>query len=152
MVSEVFAGLSAFKTMLDTAKGLKDINDASGRNAVAIELQEHILTAQAAQMALVERVRELEEEVAGFEAWETEKQRYKLTKCAYSSALVYLLKKSEANGEPGHALCTNCYERRTKSILQWNGEVIISSHFWVCPSCGAKVSTHGEDLPEFADA
>lgn len=151
MVGEIFASLGAFKTMLDTAKGLKDLNDAATRNTVAIELQGQILTAQAAQMTLVERVSELEAEVARFETWETEKQRYKLTNCGYGGAFAYVLKESEAHGEPGHALCTRCYEQGTKSILQWNGKMVLSEHFWVCPSCGAKVSTHGEELPEFAD-
>ncbi|MFZ3324849.1 MAG: hypothetical protein WA231_02690 [Methylocella sp.] len=59
MVAEVFAGLSAIKTAFDLAKGLKDIDDATRRNAVIIELQEKILTAQAAQMELVETINDL---------------------------------------------------------------------------------------------
>ena len=46
MVGEVFAGLSALKTAFDIAKGLKDIDDATRRNAAVIELQEKILLAQ----------------------------------------------------------------------------------------------------------
>ena len=49
MVAEVFAGLSAIKTAFDLAKGLKDIDDATRRNAVIIELQEKILSARDAQ-------------------------------------------------------------------------------------------------------
>jgi len=41
MAGEVIASLSIFKTLLDMAKGLKDINDAAVRNAAVIELQEH---------------------------------------------------------------------------------------------------------------
>jgi hypothetical protein len=33
MVAEVFAGLGALKTAFDIAKGLKDIDDATRRNA-----------------------------------------------------------------------------------------------------------------------
>src|SRR5215831_2322334 len=58
MVGELIAGLGAFKTMFDIAKGLKDINDAATRNAAVIELQEKILIAQAQQAALVEHVGE----------------------------------------------------------------------------------------------
>ena len=46
MVGEVFAGFSAIKSAFDIAKGLKDINDATRRNAAVIELQEKILAAQ----------------------------------------------------------------------------------------------------------
>jgi hypothetical protein len=59
MVAEVFAGLSAIKTAFDIAKGLKDIDDATRRNAAVIELQEKILFAQAAQLELVETIGEL---------------------------------------------------------------------------------------------
>ena len=45
MVGEVFAGIGALKTAFDIAKGLKDIDDATRRNAAVIELQEKILTA-----------------------------------------------------------------------------------------------------------
>ena len=68
--------------MLDIAKGLKDINDAAARNLAVIELQEKILAAHTAQAALVERVGELEKEMARFETWDAEKQRYRLTQCA----------------------------------------------------------------------
>jgi hypothetical protein len=52
-----FAGLSAIKTAFDLAKGLKDIDDATRRNAAVIELQEKSLSAQSAQSALVENLK-----------------------------------------------------------------------------------------------
>jgi hypothetical protein len=79
MVAELFAGLSAFKTMFDLAKGLKDINEAATRNAVAVELQEKILAAQIHQSTLIEQVSSLEAEVAHLKDWEAEKQKYQLT-------------------------------------------------------------------------
>src|SRR6516162_2494056 len=103
MVGEVFAGLGAIKTAFDIAKGLKDIDDAARRNAAVIELQEKILTAQQAQMALVERIDELEKEVASFEAWAREKKRYKLTDYG-GGTFAYALKPEEAQGEPPHRI------------------------------------------------
>src|SRR4051812_8727548 len=70
MVAEVFASVSAFKTMFDLAKALKDINDAAIRNGAVIELQEQILAAQQAQTAAMERISELEKQSARFETWE----------------------------------------------------------------------------------
>ena len=70
MVAEIYAGLGAFKAMFDIAKGLKDIDDAARRNAAVIELQEKILVAQEAQSTLINRVGELEKEVAGLKSWE----------------------------------------------------------------------------------
>ena len=56
MVGEIYAGLGAFKIMFDTAKALKDMNDAAIRNGAVIELQEQILSAQTQQLTLVDRV------------------------------------------------------------------------------------------------
>ena len=60
MVAEVYAGIGAIKAAFDLTKGLKDIHDAAIRNAAVIELQEKILAAQAAQLTLIDRVRELD--------------------------------------------------------------------------------------------
>ena len=64
MVVEIYAGIGAVKAAFEIAKGLKDINDATIRNAAIIELQEKILRAQEEQSALVDRTRELEQQLA----------------------------------------------------------------------------------------
>jgi len=64
MVGEIYAGIGAVKAAFEIAKGLKDINDATIRNAAIIELQEKILRAQEEQSALVDRTRELEQQLA----------------------------------------------------------------------------------------
>lgn len=135
MVGEVLASLGAFKAMLDLAKGLKDINDATTRNAVAIELQEKILAAQAEQAALVEAVRELKAQVVGFETWETEKQRYEL-KALPPGVHVYTLKPDMAASEPAHHICQTCYQRNKKSILD-QGETRSDVYHLTCNECGA---------------
>jgi Zn finger protein HypA/HybF involved in hydrogenase expression len=150
MVGELFAGIGAFKTMLDLAKRFKDINDATTRNAVAIELQEKILAAQEQQTALVQRVSELEKEMARFETWEAEKKRYSLAQFV-PGTVAYILKRSEANGEPGHALCANCYDRGKKSVLQFNGETFLPKFAYVCPSCKYSMNTQGQQPPEYVD-
>ena len=117
MVGEVFASLGAFKNMFDLAKGLKDLNDAAERNAVAIELQEKILATQAQHAALIESVAELEKQVADFEKWEAEKERYELIEFS-EGQFAYALKTEEISPEPAHMLCTNCFDQNQKSILQ----------------------------------
>jgi rubrerythrin len=133
MVGEAFAGLSAIKAAFDLAKGLKNISDATTRNAVAIELQEKILAAQAAQSGLVERVRELEKEVAHLETWEGEKLRYDLKNVGFS-AYAYMLKPTERGVTPPHWVCTNCYEHKHIAIMQY-GRIAKVGSVWRCPSC-----------------
>ncbi len=102
MAAEIYAGISAFKTMFDMAKALKDMDTASSRNGAVIDLQEKILAAQAAYATLTTRVGELEREVTRFESWEVEKQRYQLEQLP-PGILMYRLKAGMENGEPEHS-------------------------------------------------
>jgi hypothetical protein len=134
MASEFIAGLGAFKAMMDIAKALKDMDTAAARNAAVIELQEKIFAAHSAQAALLERVSELEKEVARFEAWETEKQRYELQKLS-PGILIYRLKSGAERGEPSHEICANCYHKGLKSPLHKTGEGNGLTE-WKCYACG----------------
>jgi len=134
MVAEIFAGLSSLKTALDLAKGLKDIDDAARRNAAVIELQEKILAAQEAQSTLIQRVHELEGEVARVKAWEAQKQRYEL-KDFGGGTFAYELRVDEARREPAHRICPACYESGDRSILQFRGQNAFSQDMYFCPLC-----------------
>ncbi|HEY1503737.1 MAG TPA: hypothetical protein VGF92_05520 [Stellaceae bacterium] len=147
MVAEVFAGLSAFKTMFDMAKGLKDISDAAIRNAAIIELQEQILAAQSAQSQLVEAVRGLEEKVAGFEKWETEKEKYERRK-TNGGGIAFALKEEANAPEPSHYLCANCFEDRQKSYLQLEIRIPGMARVLVCNRCSSEIYTSGPRHPE----
>lgn len=142
MVGEVFAGLGAFKTMLDMAKALKDINDATVRNGAVIELQEQILAAQAQQTALLNHIRELEEKVANFETWDAEKKRYELKPLGFG-AFTYMLKPDARGAEPPHWVCTNCYGKRHISIIQWTNPTKTGRNGFYCPSCHAAINPAG---------
>lgn len=134
MAAELLTGLSAFKSLFDMAKGLKDINDTAVRNAAVVELTEKIFAAQSAQATLIERVRDLEAEMMRLKAWDAEKQRYELKQWG-DGAFARVLKESESNGEPIHPLCAACYDRGTKSIIHSNGSPTWDKHAWDCPTC-----------------
>ena len=142
VAAEVYAGLGALKTAFDIAKGLKDIDNATSRNAAVIELQEKILSAQTEQADLVERVRELKKEVADLKAWDADKARYQL-KNIQPGVTVYALKEGMENGELPHYLCPTCYQRGQRSILQKEtlsvGKVVVQ----VCHECGTDLLEHG---------
>lgn len=118
MVAEIYGGISAVKAAFDIAKGLKDIHDATLRNAAVIELQEKILSAQEMQAALIDRIRDLQKEVANFEAWEAEKQKYKLYHLGWG-AYAYMLKPDTRGSEPPHWICTKCFSDK-KDIYNTN--------------------------------
>lgn len=136
MAAEVFAGISALKTAFDIAKGLKDIDDATRRNAAVIELQEKILGAQSAQATLVERAGALETEVARLKKWHAEKGKYRLVNVA-TGAFAYGNKPNADDPEPAHWLCVNCYDnRQQRSMLQYQGRTQSKQDsVYVCPVC-----------------
>lgn len=125
-------GLGIFKSLLDSAKGLKDINDATVRNAVSIELQEKVLAAHAQQSTLIERVHELESRVAELEAWEGEKQQYELQRLP-AGTFARAKKAGVSDSEPPHYICPNCYEDKKKLILQPSGR------FLICHGCKDRI-------------
>ena len=145
--------MSSLKSAYDLSKALIGVRDAAVINERVIELQRIILsaqsdamTAQSDQFTLLERVRDLEKQIAEMKAWEAEKQRYELKRIC-SSAFAYMLKPDAGGTEPQHWLCTTCYEDGKKSIL--NG---IGQHgrdkIWNCPRCGAKSSIPWSLSPE----
>lgn len=138
MVGEILAGLGAFKTMVDLAKRIKDVNDASTRNAIAIELQEKILSAQAEQTALIQEMATLKKHVADLEAWDADKQRYELKEIA-TGQFSFVLKPETNSGEPSHMLCANCYNQNQKSILQKELRSPGAHEVLFCQNCGSEM-------------
>jgi len=145
MVAEVFAGLSAFKTMFDLAKALKDTDDAVKRNSAVADLWEQIFTAQSRYTAAVDRVTELEEKLASFETWNTEKDRYELKQLIRGApTFAYALKTAAQPHETFHCICATCYQRRLKSILQFARSVpYTEQRILACPVCDTEVHVTG---------
>lgn len=146
MVAEVITGLGAFKTMLDIAKSMKNMDDAVKRNTAVFDLGEQIIATQARYTAAVEQIRELKEKLAQFETWEREKQRYELTEVA-TGVFSLLLKPSMRSGQPPHCICAQCYEDRRKSILQITRN-IYGSVTLTCPRCKSEITAE-ESHPNY---
>jgi hypothetical protein len=142
MVGEAFAGLSALKSAFDLARGLKDIDDATRRNAAVIELQEKLLIGRAVQADLLERMRTLEEKVASFDTWEVEKKRYELTR--FGTGFAYSVRPEAQGDEPPHQICANCFARGNKSFLAQVPNNLARQHLGMgtahrCSECKAEV-------------
>jgi hypothetical protein len=135
MVAEVFGGLSAFSTMFGIAKSMKDMNDAVIRNQAVYDLTEQILAAQEKYAAAIERVRDLEREVAAFENWDAEQKRYQM-KDFGGGTIAYSLKPEMASGDPPHNLCSACYQKGKKGILQPTGMNGYHQEMVKCAECG----------------
>ncbi|TWC35070.1 hypothetical protein FBY03_111118 [Pseudomonas sp. SJZ079] len=86
-------------------------------NGVLLGLQGQLNNAHTEHTALASRIRDLESEVAQFKRWEEEKGRYQLHQFPLG-ALAYCIKPEMQGTEPLHYLCSNCYQKTVKSLLQ----------------------------------
>lgn len=135
--------MSSLKSAYDLSKAMIGIRDAKVLNDKVIELQGVILAAQSSamaahsdQLALLERVGELEKKVADMEAWETEKQKYRL-EAVTPAVFAYVLKSDAGSPEPPHWLCTACYQNSKKSILSATSRMG-THNVWKCPRCSTQ--------------
>jgi hypothetical protein len=121
-LSAISIALSSLNAAKDIAQTMIGLRDTAVFQSKLIELQTKIIdannaafTIQDERATLLKRIGNLEQEVADLKAWETEKQRYELTKFGRGFARVL---KPEAQGtEQPHQICANCYERGKKSFL-----------------------------------
>lgn len=151
------AGAVAFKTASEGLVALKQLVTGPGAGKVSevqaalIEAQQSAIQAHFAHSAQIDRVRALEAEVARYEIWNTEKQRYELKDLGDGHAaqvFAYRLKASEIGAEPAHSICPDCYQNRIKSILQ---QVIRSpglTRVQICQQCNWEAYTSGHWYPE----
>lgn len=146
--------ISGLKTASDIAKSLLELKSISDVQGKVIELQSAILAAQSSalaansdQAAMSEEIRTLKKEIAEVKAWEAEKQRYEL-KALEPGTFAYALKEASADSEPPHWLCTNCYSKGIKSILQSAGDFYgVTSH--ICQSCKSEIKANSNVCASF---
>jgi len=121
----------------DSAKLLEKTVELNQQIAAA---QSALFSAQSEQTMLVKKIDDLEKEIDRLKAWEVEKNRYKLVRYE-PGVLVYYLKSEENNGEyPAHNLCSGCYDKGVKGILQATPQLQARYRVHVCDRCGVKLA------------
>lgn len=150
-ISGVVSQIQTIKDALGAAIKARDVavfdEKAVELNAKIIAAQELALAAQAAQAALVERERALEEKIAELEAWNAEKERYKLDEII-PGAFAYALKEGMSDAEPMHYICAHCYQDKRAFILQKVAYSHGRAEAMVCPHCDTHLYIHGHPQPE----
>lgn len=152
-MASITAAIGSMKAAGDIAVGLVNLKTMSEVHAKAVELNQKIIVAQheifaanAAQTECIQRISELEKQIANIKAWEAQKQRYQM-RTILDGITVYALKKSMSDGEPPHYICANCYEAGKRSIIQ-NGETKDRFTTLVCPTCISAIPTGYRGFPE----
>ena len=149
MVAEISAALTSLKAALDIVNGLNSLKRAADiKSAVAgltdalMDAQFKALDAYQQQTTLLDRMRELEGEIATFEKWDTEVERYGLSDIG-NGVVAFVLKEEAESGEISHKLCPDCFEQRTKSYLQIDPRDVGRAKVAVCNRCGLEAYLHG---------
>jgi Zn finger protein HypA/HybF involved in hydrogenase expression len=146
MFAEISAAIQSTKALSDLLKAAKTLSNYNEVTAAVAEVNLRLMDATAVALAsqetqtrLTARITELENELAKIQDWEKEASRYDLKEID-KGAFVYTLKPGATNGEPDHWLCTNCFAKKEKSILQLDN-VSVAGHHYLCPNCKAEIWT-----------
>jgi len=143
-VSKIAQGVMSLKTMAEVQSVAIDLNQK------IISAQNDIFAAQAAQSGLVQKLHNLEEQIAEMRHWEEQKKNYRLAEPWGGGGLVYGVKESCKQSEGPHWICTKCYDDGRRSILN----PIKDAKFYIvmtCPTCKAQIHTgmHGIGSPNY---
>lgn len=150
-LGSISAAVTSLKMAGEIVKGMISLKTTAEVQAKAIELNQQIISAQhaifeanATQSALIQKIGDLEKQIARMGQWEEQKQRYKLTDPWRGAAQVYGVKASCKESEEPHWICTKCYDDGRRSILNPMRD---SKYFvlMICPTCKAQIHTglHG---------
>lgn len=148
VAAEIRAGYESAKAALNIAKGIGALKTETAVNGAVIDIQRHVLEAQQALSASLQRIDELEKEVVRLKDWSAEKQRYQL-KRFFPGSVAYVLKAGMEEGEAPHRLCPDCFHRGNKSFFQPTGEQIRRYTVHRCYSCRAEAAM-GQEMPSDA--
>ena len=147
-MASIAAAASSLKVAADIAKGLSELKSAADIQGKVIDLQREILsaqsnalTAQSEQFSMLERIRELETEIARVKAWEETKERYQLHEPT-PGTFVYALKEQDKGSQPLHWICAHCYNESAASILQLKTAGVSNDHY-LCPKCKTEFKVRG---------
>jgi hypothetical protein len=158
-LGSISAAFTSLKVAGDLAKGFMSLQTTAEVQTKAIELNlkiieahHQIMDAQTTQTALVDEVGDLKGQIARMENWDAEKQRYELAQ-PFPGSMVYALKKAMSNGQVAHYLCTACFQKGQKSILQGRETrrvpgipVPYAVYYCPIPSCKSEATTRSLDV------
>ena len=123
-MTEIAAFATAVSHAINIAKAIVETHDEMKLRDLKLEFTTSLLDVSQKQLALTESYQahldaneQLKQQLAAYERWEQESQRYHLHQPA-PGLFVYTLKPEHAAGQPPHWICAVCYEERKKSVLQ----------------------------------
>ena len=145
-IQGIEAAATIAKEFLSLDIGRKASAKAVEMNTVILTAQRHAIAAQAREMEMTHRMRQLEEEVVQLKDWDVQQDDYEL-KSFGGTGFAYGVKEQVEASEPPHWLCQPCFEDAKKSVLQMKLEFVRGYSVWGCSICGGEIRVKAGMLP-----
>lgn len=149
MLAEITSAITTIKTMSDIAGFFirNKVDNATTEKAIELQsnilaLQSLLLTIQTQNQELLQSKGALEKELIEIKNWNAESENYELHEIAAGSFVMASLS-NENSSAPAHWLCVNCYQKRQKSVLQYESYPY-QGMIYSCPNCKNTVIDHSK--------
>jgi hypothetical protein len=146
MTGEILPILEALKTLESLARNSEDARARAVIEAAVFTIRLNNLVARTAAYEasvenafLAERVNELQQQVQELQDWPAQARDYALAEVGYRS-FAFVYQPAAAAGTPEHWLCTTCFGRQRKSVLQLAQQAEQQRLAYVCPACGTSIT------------
>jgi hypothetical protein len=133
-LAAIIAGAGSLKSAMEIAGSLLKTRDQIMVDKAVAELMSKLVSAQVEQLALIEKIREMDARLNEIDNWNEIKDRYFL-KDFGGNTFAYELKHEFAHSEPIHRICSNCYSLKRVSVLQFRLTTGTQQQRWDCPAC-----------------
>jgi len=137
--------ITSLSVASNIAKSMLELRDFAQLNSKVIELQQTIISAQqqilsgqTEQSSLSAKIQELERECIRLQEWSTERENYDLKEIA-SGVFARIEKNFLGSFQSAHKLCTTCFEKGKKSILQQQSVEIGRKLSITCHCCNSTI-------------
>jgi len=142
---QAITSLSAAGNIAKTLIGIRDENLLNSKvielQRCIIEAQSQVLSGQSEQAASAKKIEALEAEITRLKDWSSEREKYVLTQIGFS-AFAYVPKDFTGKFWDAVKLCSNCFEKGIKSILQNNVKSQGRDIHLVCPNRCPELTFH----------
>ena len=153
VATELTMAFSSIKGALELIKLISESRKDSIVKEKTIELRNTIMDIQMSFTELYEKYSTLLQENNGLKEnimqiseWKQTESQYELINVSAGN-FAYIPNDTHPNPNPFHCLCTNCYEKRKKSILQLKRQLSSTASNYFCPECGMIILILSKNIP-----
>ena len=140
MYNEISSAIASAKVALDIAKAAHGLSNYNELVAAVSEVNAKLVDATV--VTLASRVGDLEKELVQIKNWKTEADNYEILEVA-RGVFAHVIKGNVQPLHSAHKLCSNCFNKYEKSLLQESRDTAAPRHYKLsCQSCGSKMPFH----------